>query len=79
MSTEMWISECKNICNFFSHKKDIIEFFYENINDVEKESFIIEKMKGFNTYLDERSLLLGIRLSLNEIKRVQLSLTADGL
>ena len=79
MSTEMWISECENICNFLSHKKDIIEFFYENINDVEKESFIIEKMKEFNTYLDERSLLLGIRLSLNEIKRVQLSLATDGL
>lgn len=79
MSTEMWISECKNICNFLSHKKDLIEFFYENIDDVEKESFIIEKMKGFNTYLDERSLLLGIRLSLNEIKRVQLSLATDRL
>ena len=79
MSTEMWISECENICNFLSHKKDLIKFFYENINDVEKESYIIEKMKGFNTYLDERSILLGIRLSLNEIKRVQLSLTADGL
>ena len=37
----------------------------------------IEKMKEFNTYLDERSLLLGIRLSLNEIKRVQLSLATN--
>ena len=42
MSTEMWISECENICNFLSHKKDLIKFFYENINDVEKESFIID-------------------------------------
>lgn len=33
------------------------------------------KKKDYNTYLDENSLLLGIRLSLNEIKRVKLSLT----
>jgi len=74
MSTEMWISECENICNFLSHKKDLIKFFYENI---EKENLILEKMKDYNTYLDEKSLLLGIRLSLNEIKRVQLSLTTN--
>ncbi len=58
MSTEMWISECENICNFLSHKKDI-KYFYENIG--------------------KENLILGIRLSLNEIKRVQLSLTADRL
>lgn len=34
-------------------------------------------MKDYNTYLDERSLLLGVRLSLNEIKRVRLSLATD--
>ena len=72
MSTEMWISECENICNFLSHKKDLVKYFYENN---EKENLILEKMKDYNTYLDEKSLLLGIRLSLNEIKRVQLSLT----
>lgn len=76
MSTEMWISECENICNFLSHKKDLIKYFYENI---EKENLILDKMKDYNTYLDKKSLLLGIRLSLNEIKRVQLSLTADRL
>jgi hypothetical protein len=74
MSTEMWISECENICNFLSHKKDLLNYFYENI---EKENLILEKMKDYNTYLDENSLLLGIRLSLNEIKRVQLSLTTN--
>ena len=74
MSTEMWNSECENICNFLSHKKDLIKYLYENI---EKENLILEKMKDYNTYLDEKSLLLGIRLSLNEIKRVQLSLTTD--
>jgi len=74
MSTEMWISECENICNFLSHKKDLIKYLYENI---EKENLILEKMKDYNTYLDENSLLLGIRLSLNEIKRVQLSLTTN--
>ena len=76
MSTEMWISECENICNFLSNKKDLIKYFYENI---EKENLILDKMKDYNTYLDKKSLLLGIRLSLNEIKRVQLSLTADRL
>lgn len=76
MSTEMWISECENICNFLSHKKDLIKYFYENI---EKENLILEKMKDYNTYLDEKSLLLGIRLSLNEIMRVQLSLTTNRL
>ena len=74
MSTEMWISECENICNFLSHKKDLLNYFYENI---EKENLILDKMKDYNTYLDEKSLLLGIKLSLNEIKRVQLSLTAN--
>lgn len=68
----MWITECENICNFLSHKKDLLKYFYENI---ENENIILEKMKDYNTYLDEKSLLLGIRLSLNEIKRVQLSLT----
>ncbi len=76
MSTEMWISECENICNFLSHKKDLLNYFYENI---EKENLILDKMKDYNTYLDKNSLLLGIRLSLNEIKRVQLSLTANRL
>lgn len=76
MSTEMWISECENICNFLSHKKDLLNYFYENI---EKENLILDKMKDYNTYLDKKSLLLGIRLSLNEIKRVQLSLTANRL
>jgi len=74
MSTEMWISECENICNFLSHKKDLLKYFYENI---ENENIILEKMKDYNTYLDEKSLLLGIRLSLNEIKRIQLSLTTN--
>lgn len=73
----MWIGECENICNFLSHKKDLMKFFYENIDDNEKENIILEKMKDYNTYLDERSLLLGIRLSINEIKRVQLSLATD--
>jgi hypothetical protein len=76
MSTEMWISECENICNFLSHKKDLLNFFYENI---EKENLILDKMKDYNTYLDEKSLLLGIKLSLNEIKRVRLSLTTNRL
>lgn len=76
MSTEMWIRECENICNFLSHKKDLLNYFYENI---EKENLILDKMKDYNTYLDKNSLLLGIRLSLNEIKRVQLSLTANRL
>lgn len=74
MSTEMWITECENICNFLSHKKDLLKYFYENI---ENENIILEKMKDYNTYLDEKSLLLGIRLSLNEIKRIQLSLTTN--
>jgi len=76
MSTEMWISECENICNFLSHKKDLQEYFYENI---EKENLILDKMEDYNTYLDKKSLLLGIKLSLNEIKRVKLSLTTNGL
>jgi hypothetical protein len=74
MSTEMWISECENICSFLSHKKELLNFFYDNIKN---ENLILEKMKGYNTYLDEKSLLLGIKLSLKEIKRVQLSLTAN--
>ena len=72
----MWIKECENICNFLSHKKDLLKYFYENI---EKENIILEKMKDYNTYLDEKSLLLGIRLSLTEIKRIQLSLAANRL
>ena len=76
MSTEMWINECENICNFLYHKKDLLNFFYENI---ENENLILEKMNGFKTILDKRSLLLGIRLSLNEIKRIQLSLTTNRL
>lgn len=43
MSTEMWIGECENICNFLSHKKDLMKFFYENIDDNEKENIILEK------------------------------------
>lgn len=70
----MWISECENICSFLSHKKELLNFFYDNIKN---ENLILEKMKGYNTYLDEKSLLLGIKLSLKEIKRVQLSLTAN--
>ena len=77
----MWISECENICSFLSHKKELLNFFYENIRNenIRNENLILEKMKDYNTYLDEKSLLLGIKLSLREIKRVQLSLTADGL
>lgn len=77
MSTEMWISECENICNFLSHKKDLIKYLYENIEN-EKENIILEKIKDYKTYLDEKSLLLGFRLSLNEIIRVQSSLATDG-
>jgi hypothetical protein len=75
MSTEMWISECENICNFLSHKKDLIKYLYENI---ENENIILEKIKDYKTYLDEKSILLGFRLSLNEIIRVQSSLATDG-
>lgn len=77
----MWISECENICSFLSHKKELLNFFYENIinENIRNENLILEKMKDYNTYLDEKSLLLGIKLSLREIKRVQLSLTADRL
>lgn len=77
MSTEMWISECENICNFLSHKKDLIKYLYENIEN-EKENIILEKIKDYKTYLDEKSLLLGFRLSLNEIIRVKSSLATDG-
>ena len=70
----MWIGECENICNFLSHKKGLLNFFHDNIKN---ENLILEKMKGYNTYLDEKSLLLGIKLSLKEIKRVELSLTAN--
>ena len=70
----MWISECENICSFLSHKKELLNFFYDNIKN---ENLILEKMKGYNTYLDEKSLLLGIKLSLKAIKRVQLYLTAN--
>lgn len=76
MSTEMWISECENICNFLSHKKDLIKYLYENI-EKEKENIILEKIKDYKTYLDEKSLLLGFRLSLNEIIRVKSSLATD--
>ena len=77
MSTEMWISECENICNFLSHKKDLIKYLYENIEN-EKENIILEKIKDYKTYLDNKSLLLGFRLSLNEIIRVKSSLATDG-
>lgn len=77
MSTEMWISECENICDFLSHKKDLIKYLYENI-EKEKENIILEKIKDYKTYLDEKSLLLGFRLSLNEIIRVKSSLATDG-
>lgn len=77
MSTEMWISECENICNFLSHKKDLIKYLYENI-EKEKENIILEKIKDYKTYLDNKSLLLGFRLSLNEIIRVKSSLATDG-
>ena len=77
MSTEMWISECENICNFLSHKKDLLNFFYENIHNDKKENIILEKMKDYETFLDKDSLLLGIKLTLKEIKRVQLSLATD--
>lgn len=70
MSTEMWICECENICNFLC-KKNIFNI------DIENENLILDKIKDYNTYLDEKSLLLAIKLSLNEIKRVQSSFTTD--
>ena len=68
----MWIHECENICNFLC-KKNIFDI------DIKNENLILEKMKDYNTILDQRSLLLAIKLSLNEIRRVQLSLTTNRL